>query len=975
MSSVRDESDPLHDLVFRCLEKLEDEGAGAVEALLAEHPDLASAARERLANLGDAGLLPGASDRMPERLGDFRLTEMLGGGGMGVVWAARQESLGREVALKLIRPEQHYFPGARERFRREIEALAKLNHPGIVPIYTVGEQDGVPYIAMERVRGCTLADALVQLDERDPAELAGADLDAAIAACVGEERGERERAPLFDGTWEETCLRIVREVAEALEHAHRVGVLHRDVKPSNVMITRGGRVLVLDFGLSIVEGGHRLTRTGSTLGSLPYVPPEILVDDRVAAGAEGAQFDRRGEVYELGVTLYELLTLKLPFRGMNAAVLSHLIVSGQARPVRRLNRAVSPEAETICQVAMEREPARRYPSAEALARDLTNALERRPIAARRTSAWLRTRRLVQRHPGWSAAAALALIVATLGPTLFAWQTLRAAERVEAESARATAFLGKSLGAIREMLVVLGSEDTRDVPHLERKRRELLEGALVLYEEIAGAQRGAPSESATGALLAEHRMEALEVLGEIHRGLGRTADAEEAFRELLDMTSERLERDPTHTRSRIAAARAHEGLAEIASASGDAAAAIAQCDAGIAVLAAVADEERTGADVALIVVALGFERGRALFDRGDVEGSLDAFQSTLSSVEAQLERDPDDTDLRRLRATLLVGLGAVQSQAGEWPAARASLERGAAALEELLAVTADLVAVKDRLVVALLDLGQLARNEQRLADARAHFGRALELQEDLARSFPASPQRTYDLVNALIGLGQLYVYDPADVDAGYAMLVRARDLQRALVERHPDELDYVLVEGMALASIGTACLHRAQLAADDAQASQAHADEALAAYRDAVERYEHAHERSPDDPEIVRALRRGRLGRADVLLARGAYADAAGDVRSAAELAPDWRDLRMLAGRLVLCAAHAEVDETVDERERAARAAAYLDEALGTMVRAADAGYADFEDLAGSERLAPLRARAGFAELRDRVERAAAATAE
>jgi hypothetical protein len=154
----------LQELVVRCLERMENEGDAALDAFCAEHAEHADAIRRRLQSLSQMGFLrPAAAAAFPERLGPFRLLERLGGGGMGIVYIAEQDPLKRRVALKLIRPEHLYFPGARDRFRREVEAVARLQHPGIVPIYTVGEEGGVPYFAMEHIAGASLADILRDL--------------------------------------------------------------------------------------------------------------------------------------------------------------------------------------------------------------------------------------------------------------------------------------------------------------------------------------------------------------------------------------------------------------------------------------------------------------------------------------------------------------------------------------------------------------------------------------------------------------------------------------------------------------------------------------------------------------------------------------------------------------------------------------------------------------------------------------------
>jgi serine/threonine protein kinase len=222
------DGEELRHLVAQCLDLLESRGEAAIDELCRAHPRQESELRRRIEGLRAVGLIEPhgspAREEIPERLGEFRLLSRLGGGGMGVVYVARQEPLGREVALKLIRPEQLFFPGARERFRREIETIARLQHPGIVPVHTVGEEKGIPYFAMERVIGCTLADAMDRLRERDPASLDGSDLARAIAACTpaADEKDSGLGASwAFTGSYVDACLHMIRQAAEALEHAHR----------------------------------------------------------------------------------------------------------------------------------------------------------------------------------------------------------------------------------------------------------------------------------------------------------------------------------------------------------------------------------------------------------------------------------------------------------------------------------------------------------------------------------------------------------------------------------------------------------------------------------------------------------------------------------------------------------------------------------------------------------------------------------
>ena len=406
---------PPSDLVARCFERFESEGEAGVEALCRENPEHAPALRRRLDYLLRMGLLegtPATAGAVPQQLGGFRLVRKLGEGGMGVVYLAEQESLRRSVALKLIRPDQMLFEGARERFRREVDAVARLQHPAVVPIYAVGEDGGIPWFAMERIVGTTLGEVVKRLEGSPVRDLDGPAMARAIAACTPAEpdHGEPERAYVYDGSWCDACFRLIRQVADALDHAHRRGVLHRDLKPSNVMVTPSGRALLVDFGLAMTKGTGRLTRTGALLGSLPYLAPEQI--------GSGRTIDARTDVYGLGVTLYELLTLRLPFASDSSEATIRWIESGARPSVRALNPSVSLDAETVCLKAMECDPARRYATVADFARDLDNVLQRRPIDARRPGAWRRAREWSRRHPAKSVAIALGTVVAIGGPLTF-----------------------------------------------------------------------------------------------------------------------------------------------------------------------------------------------------------------------------------------------------------------------------------------------------------------------------------------------------------------------------------------------------------------------------------------------------------------------------------------------------------------------------------------------------------------------------
>ncbi|MCA8976102.1 MAG: serine/threonine protein kinase, partial [Planctomycetes bacterium] len=335
------------------------------ERLVAAHPEHTAALRAALETMARAGFLDdaAAASGFPPLLGEFRLLQPIGGGGMGIVFLAEQPSLRRKVAVKLVRPELMLSGVARERFQREVETIAQLQHPGIVPVLAVGRHHGVPWFAMEFVPGCSLAEVLLSVAGRSTDSLDGDDFARAVGAGTG-----GDAVWCADGWWR-TCVGVVAAIASTTAFVHARGILHRDLKPSNIMVTTEGHPLLLDFGLARVGAAAdtpRLTRSGVELGSLAYMSPEQL---------RGEAVDERTDVYSLGVTLYELLALALPFAAVGDAELRLAIELGRHRPLRTQNRAVSPDLGLVVATAIDIDRERRYPSMAAMAADLRAVLE------------------------------------------------------------------------------------------------------------------------------------------------------------------------------------------------------------------------------------------------------------------------------------------------------------------------------------------------------------------------------------------------------------------------------------------------------------------------------------------------------------------------------------------------------------------------------------------------------------------------
>jgi WD40 repeat protein len=334
---------------------------------------------------------------LPHPFGAYELLEEIGRGGMGVVYRACQVPLQRSVALKMILAGQLASPAEVRRFRTEAENAARLDHPHIVPIHEVGEQDGQHYFSMKLIEGTNLGQQLEHFTS-DP----------------------------------QAAARLMGVMARAVHHAHQRGILHRDLKPGNILLDAQGQPHVTDFGLAKrVEGDTALTQSGAIVGTPSYMAPEQ------ASGAE--VLTTQADVYGLGAVLYELLTGRPPFKAGN--VLDTLIQVRQQEPVRPrvLNAQVDRDLETICLTCLEKEPQRRYGSAEALAEDLERWLAGEPIRVRPCGAWGRLGRWTRRKPAVAALTAVCFFLAVIGVSLVTWKW------VEAEESR-TAVLAKAKAA-------------------------------------------------------------------------------------------------------------------------------------------------------------------------------------------------------------------------------------------------------------------------------------------------------------------------------------------------------------------------------------------------------------------------------------------------------------------------------------------------------------------------------------------------
>ncbi len=307
-------------------------------------------------------------------LGDYELLEEIGRGGQGVVFRARQKSLNRTVALKVISLGQWASKAHLKRFRLEAEAAARLEHPGIVPIHEVGERDGQCYFSMKFIEGGQLD----EVTKREPMSIRQA-------------------------------VELIAKVTRTVHYAHEHGILHRDIKPGNILLDQKGEPHLTDFGLArLVETESTVTRTMEVLGTPSYMAPEQAVGDN-------ATISSVTDVYGLGAVLYQLLTGQPPFAGGTTYETIKLLLDTEPRQPRQLNPKIDRDLSTICLKCLEKDPTRRYPSALALAEDLERWLKHEPIQARRTGIFARGKKWVRRNPSRALlAASLVALAAAAG---------------------------------------------------------------------------------------------------------------------------------------------------------------------------------------------------------------------------------------------------------------------------------------------------------------------------------------------------------------------------------------------------------------------------------------------------------------------------------------------------------------------------------------------------------------------------------
>jgi serine/threonine protein kinase len=800
------ESESKSDVVFELAEEfLEKHRRGERPSLneyVDRHPELADQIRALfpvmaimesidLVDESAAAEHPGARAPFAEaslgQVGDFRIIREIGRGGMGVVYEAEQVSLGRHVALKVLPHQALTGSSNLQRFRLEARVAARLHHTNIVPVFGVGEQNGLHYFAMQFIPGQGLDVIFAKLragvtPDRTITLSAIHDLRSAQAPVADEPGGgvpsggpsadtgpivrsgtadatdfvvppkEMPEVPtshssvpvkasgsIAEARYYHSIARVGLQVADALAYAHSQGILHRDIKPSNLLLDAKGTIWVTDFGLAKAEGTDALTQTGDLVGTLRYMAPERF---------EGWS-DPRSDLYSLGVTLYELLTLRPLFEEPNRGKLIKRVTHELPPAPRKLERSIPRDLETIVLKAIAKEPRQRYASAEAMAEDLRRFLADRPVKARRISAPERLWRWGRRNPALAVSLSslfLVLAIGCIGMTLLWRRAERQRNFATEQRARAEANFARARAAVDDSLSQISESQLKSVPGLQPLRRDLLRSALRFYEGFV-KERGDDPTLKAGLAAAQLR------LAKIQHEMGTEPQAQDTLRQAMELyeTESRDRPDDLSLRDGLAQCCVRLGTALLPSDQ-----ALERFERAITLWQLLRQAEpantlyqRELANTFNLIAVLHDQRGR-------LGESLRAHEQAFALRRALVAAHPDDPSFQNALASSLNNLGVLLGKTSTEEQEKLAMFRRSVEHSRIACAAAPEVVHYGRFLVMAL------RNAGSSEFAMSHPDRALqaileslEVSRRLVRENPSIPSLRRELLQDCQAVGDIH----------------------------------------------------------------------------------------------------------------------------------------------------------------------------------------------------------------------------
>jgi len=671
-----------------------------------------------------------AQARAAPSIEGYEILGILGRGGMGVVYRARQKSLGRIVALKVLVGGAHADADLIARFQAEAEAVARLHHPHIVQVYEVGQTDGFPYFTLEYVPGGSLAERL-----------------------AGQPIAPREAA-------ERT-----RELALAIHAAHQAGIIHRDLKPANVLIAADGSPRVADFGLAkYLDASDQRTRTGEIMGTPSYMAPE-------QAGGITRSIGPACDTYALGAILYEMLTGGPPFRGHDPMETVLAVLSQDPVSVRRLTPRVPRDLETICHKCLEKTPKKRYATAQALAEDLTRFLEGHPIVARPITRAEKLWKWAHRRPALAGLIAVSLLATILLISYGTWKNRQlSAALLSTQEARVRAEenVRKAIESAARRITYVG--DRSDQP---------LQSELAFFEAI---------RQQTGNDVAANHERALAAgwAGYIYSELNDFPASKQAFQQSIEGFQKLCEEFPKQIqyRQELANFIGRHGSALIRQ--GDDTAAAAEFKRSIEILDQLHAQDPQAVEYRLLLAAHNNNLAQILA-RSDGD-ALPIYNRALQLRRDLLKEFPGREEVRFDIAVTQSNLGTYYSRKAQYDQAEKTLRE---CLMEMAGFSDELrsqVEYRRTLASANMNLGNVLAQQKKYAEADKLYSEGVREIEQIVAALPESVPSRLMLIDALRNLATLRIQQDQLAEA-IAPFERMVAVLQKLVKEFPDREDF------------------------------------------------------------------------------------------------------------------------------------------------------------------------------------------
>jgi serine/threonine protein kinase len=657
--------------------------------------------------------------RVPPQIGKYRIVRVVGQGGMGTVLEAEQEKPRRTVALKVIRPGLT-TPSTLRRFEHESQMLGRLQHPGIAQVYEAGTADAghgtQPYFAMEFIRGRPLS-AYVQANQL----------------------GTRDR------------LALMAKICDAVHYAHQKGVIHRDLKPGNILVDEIGQPKILDFGVaratdSDVQVTTMQTDVGQLVGTLAYMSPEQVV-------ADPAELDTRSDVYALGVITYEMLAGRLPHNVSRKMIpeAARMIREDDPAPLSTYNKIFRGDVETIVGKALEKEKSRRYGSAAELAADVRRYLQDEPIVARPASTTYQLQKFAKRNKGLVGgviAAFVVLIIGTIVSISLAIQANAARAAATAQRERAENNLHAAIGAVDKYLTNVSESPELKAHGLEPLRRELLGTAKEFYEGFVQQKSDDPT-------LMRDLGSAYLRLGNIDRELGNNDLAAESFGKALqifDKLGDGATNDPTAVLDRLAinnnAALVYRDTGRTAEAE--------RLFKNVLEMAKRLETESPDPALSASVANAYDNLGTMYLHLRRISEAEEAHKKAWEIRKKVYERQPDVLQYQNELAISGVNMGTLYAMTDRPAEAEPYLNEAVALGQQLVEAHPEVVAYENSLAASLNNLGGVYTLLGDLAKSEAAHRRSLSIREKMAAEHPAVLEYIYRLASSYTNLGELAV---------------------------------------------------------------------------------------------------------------------------------------------------------------------------------------------------------------------------